>query len=183
VLTIYQNVYGSDVPEMVGTLLYLADLFENSMNYRGFSSFEQIQTDEKHAEQHYQRALIIRERAYGPDHPDVAKNLKQLAKTCYLQGKFAQAKPLFERALLILEKVYGSEAPEMATTLTEIAESYMTQRHFQGDTEAGHYFACIEKAEEYLKQALLIREKILGADHPDTFATFDKLWGFYVNAG
>ena len=57
------------------------------------------------AEPLYQRALAIREKALGPDHPDVAESLNNLAELYSNQGKYAEAEPLYKRALAIDENL------------------------------------------------------------------------------
>src|SRR5262249_29540651 len=63
------------------------------------------------------RALAIKEKELGPDHPDVAIAMTDLA-TLYLdQGKYAEAEPMFERALAIREKALGTDHPDVASSL------------------------------------------------------------------
>ena len=59
------------------------------------------------AEPLYQRALAIREKALGSDHPDVAASLNNLAELYRDQGKYAEAEPLYQRALAITREVTG----------------------------------------------------------------------------
>ena len=47
----------------------------------------------------YERALAISEKALGPEHPDVATSLNNLALLYSNQGQYAKAEPLNERAL------------------------------------------------------------------------------------
>jgi hypothetical protein len=44
------------------------------------------------------------EKALGPDHPDVATSLNNLAALFRAQGRDAEAQPLFERTLATSEK-------------------------------------------------------------------------------
>ena len=53
------------------------------------------------AEPLYKRSLAIREKALGPDHPDVATSLNNLAVLYNAQGQYAQAEPLYKRSLAI----------------------------------------------------------------------------------
>ena len=53
------------------------------------------------AEPLYKRALAIREKALGPDHPDVATSLNNLAALYNDQGRYADAEPLYKRSLAI----------------------------------------------------------------------------------
>ena len=75
----------------------------------------------KEAEPLYQRALAIREQSLGPEHPEIATSLSNLAVLYRDQGKYAQAEPLYQRALMIFEKVLGPEHPEVATVLNPTA--------------------------------------------------------------
>ena len=53
------------------------------------------------AETNYERALAIREKALGAEHPDTATNLNTLAQLQASQGDYVAARPLYERALAI----------------------------------------------------------------------------------
>src|SRR6266705_554827 len=59
-----------------------------------------------------QRALAIREKALGPDHPDVASLLNNLAELYRAQGRYADAEALFKRSLAIREKALGPDHPQ-----------------------------------------------------------------------
>ncbi|NJP06849.1 MAG: tetratricopeptide repeat protein [Chloroflexaceae bacterium] len=48
-----------------------------------------------------ERALAISEQALGPNHPDTASALNNLALLLVDQGDYAAARPLYERALAI----------------------------------------------------------------------------------
>ena len=60
------------------------------------------------AEPLYKRALAIREKALGPDHPDVAQSLNNLADLYSAQGRYADAEPLYKRALASTPEQKGS---------------------------------------------------------------------------
>jgi tetratricopeptide (TPR) repeat protein len=92
------------------------------------------------------RALAIREKTLGKEHPRTATTLTNLASLYEAQGKYAQAEPLYLRALAIDEKAYGVERPEVATDLNNLAYLYKAQ---------GEY----GKALPLYERALAIREK------------------------
>ncbi len=75
----------------------------------------------------YQRALAIREKALGPDDPNVAQSLNNLALLYHAQGKHAQAEPLYQRALEIKEKALGPDDPNVAVSLNNLAGLYHAQ--------------------------------------------------------
>ena len=58
----------------------------------------------KQAEPLLQRAITIREHQLGPEHPDTAQSLQNLAPLYCKQGKYEQAEPLLQRALAICEQ-------------------------------------------------------------------------------
>ena len=62
-----------------------------------------------------ERALAIREKALGPEHPDMAHEPQQPRPLAPGPGRpTPEARPLFERALAIREKVLGPEHPSTA---------------------------------------------------------------------
>jgi len=73
------------------------------------------------AETYLLQALAIRERLLGPEHPDVAESLNNLALLYHAQGKYEQAEPLLQRALTIRQKALGPEHPDVALVLENYA--------------------------------------------------------------
>ncbi len=116
------------------------------------------------------RSLVISEKALGPEHPDVATSLNNLALLYYNQGKYADAEPLYKRALAIKEKALGPEHPSVATSLNNLAALYRVQ---------GRY----AEAEPLHKRALAIREKALGPDHPYVATSLNNLALLYDDQG
>ena len=60
----------------------------------------------------YRRALGIRERTLGADHPDTLASVANLASLLYAQGQLEEAAPLFRRVLEAYERTLGAEHPE-----------------------------------------------------------------------
>jgi Tetratricopeptide repeat len=69
-----------------------------------------------------ERALAITEAVHGPDHPDVASSLNNLALILQDLGDPGAARPLTERALAITEAVHGPDHPDVATRLRQLGE-------------------------------------------------------------
>ncbi len=88
------------------------------LNQTGYYLYDRVLYAQ--AEPLYQRALAIREKQVGPEHPDIATDLNNLAALYRAQGKYEQAEPLYQRALAIVEKQLG---PQHSTTAT-IRENY-----------------------------------------------------------
>ena len=101
-----------------------------------------------------ERALAIRERILGPDHPLVANSLNSLGLAKKELGKYDEAISLLQRAAAIWEKALGAEHPSVATALNNLGEAYGVH----GETD---------KALASSQRALAIWEKTLGPDHPN----------------
>jgi len=122
------------------------------------------------AEPLLQRALAIRERVLGADHPDTANSLNNVATLYQNQGRYNEAEPLFQRALSILEQVFGAEDPHTTASLNNLALLYNDQ---------GKY----EEAEPLYQHALAILEKVYGPDHPDVALALNNLGMLYNDQG
>ncbi|RXM96627.1 Kinesin light chain 1 [Acipenser ruthenus] len=70
----------------------------------------------KEAEPLCKRALEIREKVLGTDHPDVAKQLNNLPLLCQNQGKYQEVELYYKRALHIYQSQLGSDDPNVAKT-------------------------------------------------------------------
>jgi tetratricopeptide (TPR) repeat protein len=110
----------------------------------------------------HERALSIREKALGREHPDTAKSLDSLVVVHIYQRDYAVARPLCERALTIREKALGPEHPDTARSLNNLG---LLLRH-QGD---------FVQARRINERALAILEKALGPEHPDTACSLSNL--------
>ena len=73
------------------------------------------------AEPLFRSALAIAEKSLGPDHPDTAGSLNNLAGLLESKGDYAGAEPLYRRALAIAEKVLGPNHPNTAMALDNLA--------------------------------------------------------------
>jgi hypothetical protein len=69
------------------------------------------------------RALAIDEKSLGPEHPDVATDLNNLAQLLKHTTRLAEAEPLMRRALLILLK-FTRETGHIHPRLKETLKSY-----------------------------------------------------------
>jgi len=67
------------------------------------------------------RAVSIKEKALGPDHPEVAVSLNHSAVLYMNAGESARAKSLFERVIAIREKAFGANSPDVAKVLHNLA--------------------------------------------------------------
>lgn len=117
-----------------------------------------------------EQALEIREKVLGPEHPDTAISLNNLAGIYQAQANYAAAELLYERALKIKEKVFGPEHPGTAISLDNLASLYWSQAKYT-------------EAERNCQRALKIREKVFGPDHCDTANSLNNLAALYQTQG
>ena len=81
-----------------------------------------IQVTTPVAEPLIRRALAIDEQSYGPDHPEVAIPLSNLAALFYQEtNRLAEAEPLMRRALAIFEASLGPDHPSTGTVRNNLA--------------------------------------------------------------
>ena len=139
-----------------------------------------------------EEALRIREKILGPNHPDVAQSLYDLAWATWGE----EGLELFRRSLEIREKALGPDHPDVAYSLWGLALCWGRKGDYKASQEAleraraiferdpesnavglswclndlggiainkGDYAA----AQPLLERALNLKEKALGPDHPD----------------
>ena len=82
----------------------------------------------------YERALAIREKALGPDHPHTALSLNNLGALLDSMGDLAAARPFFERALAIREKALGPDHPDTAQSLNNLGSLLQDMGDLSGGT-------------------------------------------------
>ena len=98
---------------------------------------------------YYERALRIKEKAFGVDHINTANTINNLGSTYDSQGKYDEAIAQYERALRIYEKAFGVDHINTADTINNLGSTYNSQ---------GKYDEAITQYE----RALRIKEKAFG---------------------
>jgi len=110
--------------------MYERNAFSGQAQSRGLEEAKRLQDEVRklYSEGQYDKAILltrrilaIAEKALGPEHPQVATLLNNLADLYLHRGDYAQAEPLHQRTLKILEKALGPEHPNVATSLFNIA--------------------------------------------------------------
>jgi tetratricopeptide (TPR) repeat protein len=92
------------------------------------------------------KALQLAERNVGPNHPDVATSLNNLAALYKIQGQYSGAEPLYKRSLAIEEKALGPDHPTVARCLENMARLYRATKR-------------VREAEQLEKRVARIRAK------------------------
>ena len=119
---------------------------------------------------YYGKALAIREKVLGTEHPDTATSYNNIGGVYNHMGDYDKALEYYGKALAIREKVLGTEHPSTATSYNNIGSVY---------DNMGDY----AKALEYYGKALAICEKMLGTEHPDTATSYNNIGGVYDHMG
>jgi tetratricopeptide (TPR) repeat protein len=153
------------------------------------------------AEALLRRALTASEKALGPDHPDVADILHNLANVYASSDdvrRVEQSLPLLERAATVRAKALWPDHPRVAEAINRMAAVDLFLAERAGAWQMPDLLAGVRRTpaslarpklsrEEYLahsergfKQALAIREKALGPDHPAVASALASLAAVYT---
>jgi eukaryotic-like serine/threonine-protein kinase len=126
--------------------------------------------DRDGALEHHRRALGVRERLLGADHPEVATTLVSLAAVMHAEGDYAGALRHSERALAVLERALGPDHPEIAKPLTSVGMALQS-------------LGSHEKALAYYERVLAIEEVASGPGHVDTASALNNVALTYKSLG
>ena len=114
------------------------------------------------AERLHTRALEIRQRALGDEHPAVGQSVNNLAVLLMDQRRVAEALPLLRRAAKLAKAQLGGKHAHYATALSNLAA---------GLEQNGLH----DEARKHLKRALGINKRALGEEHASTKDTATNL--------
>lgn len=198
-LAVLRKTYGPEHPEVLWTLtglgntaLKLGDV-ETACRYHE----EAVRGFEKHAGEHtdlatgslralgecriaenrpaearalFEKALVMAEKVYGPEHDDVAVVLMHKAGFLRQTGDFERARSAYTRALSIREKKLGVAHLRTAGTSLALAEL---------EAEAGD----LKKARGLFEGSVMVFEKTRGPEHPQTAEAHQKHAECLLKAG
>jgi tetratricopeptide (TPR) repeat protein/tRNA A-37 threonylcarbamoyl transferase component Bud32 len=122
------------------------------------------------ATRQHERALALRRRILGPDHPDTLKSMSDLAVVYQAAGRLADALPLFEDVLARRRARLGPDHADSFVAMSDLALAYQ---------QAGRLTAAVPLLEQGLKG----QHARLGPDHPDTLQSMNYLALAYDEAG
>jgi CHAT domain-containing protein/tetratricopeptide (TPR) repeat protein len=117
-----------------------------------------------------ERALGIREKAFGPDNPLVARVLNNLGHMHVQVGEYPAATSLYLRSFAIVEQTLGADHPDTANVLEKLGDVL-------------HRTAEYEASRERVERALGIYEKTFGIDHPKVAGCLRALSALSLDAG
>ena len=114
------------------------------------------------ARQLAERSLRITKAVHGPDHPDVAVRLNNLALILRGEDHAREALPLAERALRITERAHGPDHPDVAVRLINLAAILRALDR-------------APEAEPMARRAVRIAEAAHGPGHPSVATAWNSL--------
>lgn len=91
----------------------------------------------KEARDRYERSIAIQEKNVGPDHPEIGKSLRDLARCYVSQNDYKEATALYQRMIDIQAKAKGDQDISMVIPLIEMANFYRKQ---QLNADAGQHY-------------------------------------------
>ena len=117
-----------------------------------------------------QESLEIWEKAAGPNDPETATALNNLAALYEATADYLKAEQLYQRLIKIREKAFGPDHPDTGIALGNLAVLYC----FMDD---------YDRAEPLLQRVLKIIEKAFGPEHQETAKTLSNLGALYRSRG
>lgn len=154
----------------------------NLYNKLGFYNLR-LTSDFKQALEYFKQALKIRQKIYKGNNPYIAESFYDIAKAYYALGDYESSLEYHQKALEIRYKLNNSPNPDIAESLHSIARIYYhlgdykqsaTRNPLQTDdiniiTEKFLYeehTKYYEKALEYCRKTLTVREQLYDSSHP-----------------
>lgn len=108
------------------------------------------------------KALEIRRRLLGDEHPDTLDSIERMGYLYGRLGRIEQQEPLYEEAISGYRRVLGDLHPSTLNAISNMG----TYRLEQGR---------LGQAEKYLRESLEGRREVLGGDHPDTLISMSNM--------
>ena len=166
----------------------------------------------EHAEEHLARAVDLRTRVLGEEHPDTLYAAEDLGTLFADQGRFTEAEALFQGTLNTRKRVLGEEHAATLSSLNNVATVYTQQGRFaeaeplhrdllalkrrllgpdHAQTRASLFNLAnvyqlmdrYDEAESLYREVLEINRRVLGEEHPDTLDVIQNLAALYLKQG
>ena len=189
-----------DIAESYDSLGLLC--YHKARAYELKKRLEQAQAKYREAESYYQKALMIREKLFGSDHPETTQTKNHLGLLYLAQSEYEQARKFFVEALTAREATLGRLHPHVITNLNYLAQLSIVQGDYTSAEEQllkarsignelsidhpqiartlvnlADLYALLERfdeAEALYDQALPVYQQILVPNHPDTLEILKK---------
>jgi tetratricopeptide (TPR) repeat protein len=118
---LYEKALGKDHLEVAASLWDLAELLDASEDSGAGNETGPL----------LERALAIREKVLGIDHPSLVPLLERLSDLALQKGGAVRARPYLERVVAIWEKRSGAESPELLDGLENLVTIVQQQKDWK----------------------------------------------------
>jgi Flp pilus assembly protein TadD len=186
-LPLADKLFGADDPQVLKLVVELADLDVSQGHYA-------------EAEPLYIRVLSSKEKDFGLQGEQLIPVLTKLGNLYRTQALYAKAAPVHERALTLRRKNAGGKEADLVELLALVADDYRDAKQYadaerlykesaalaqkQGPLSLApvldRYNVLFQKRKEYdqsealFNQCVQIRQKELGAGHPEVISTLER---------
>ena len=141
---------------------YQPDSAELAESYNNLALLNATLDRNDRAREYYDRAIVLRRRVLGEDHPTTSFSLTNLASLLVQTGRPAEALPAFREALAIRKNAFGPDHPAVASVLYQMGWAHANlEQHRQ--------------ARDYYERALAIRQDAMGERHPSVAVLYNAL--------
>jgi tetratricopeptide (TPR) repeat protein len=138
--------------------------------YNSLGGHYHLQANHAAALKYYEKGLKLRQQEFGPNDPEVAKNLDNLADVFMDVGEFLKALDYYEKARGIFVKKHGERHPDSAINQYLLAKA---------QAELGN----LDEALESSRKALDFVQSYFGRFHGHTAAILSNLSSIYAQRG
>ncbi len=143
-------------------------MYADALTSQGVVWFRQGKLEDALAS--FERALAIKARVDGDDHPSLANSLARLGPVYASMGRYDEALEAQTRALTILRETMGADHPMAISALINLGNVHQVQGNFDGAARAH------ERAAESI-------ERTLGPSHPRLARALTNLANAYGSQG
>ena len=147
-IQIRRSLYGSMHLEIASSLSRIGSLLTDQGNY-----VDAVET--------LREALTIQQELLGDDHHDTVDTMNNLANALQASNRMNESELLY-RKIISINRNHEDRQEYLATNLTSLGNLLSEQQNYT-------------EAEELLHEALEIRQRILGREHPRTAVTLNNL--------
>jgi tetratricopeptide (TPR) repeat protein/predicted Ser/Thr protein kinase len=119
-LAIFEAQLGANHPYTAASLNNIGNSLLEQGRHIAWDEPKRAQPYFDEAEEHYRKAVAIREANFGSEHASVALNLHNLGEAQRLQGNYVDARKTLERSLQIKRRTMAEDHPSVVLTSTAL---------------------------------------------------------------
>jgi tetratricopeptide (TPR) repeat protein len=197
--------------ERIGTRFGRQPLVEAAIRYTIGRTYWHMGLYEK-AQPHLEKALEIRSRTLGPEHPETVKAMAARANIYFERGRMDDARRFYTETLALSQRVLGPEHPDTLLVMSNLGLVMQLQGRLDEARRLDERVLAIQErvigpeawgtlnttvnlamvlheqghwdqARKYYERALEARRRTLGPEHPDTLISMNNLAILFADMG